>query len=119
LRGGRDSHIASTLIGGDDDDILIGGWTDYDTRADWQAAFTASMNEWTQATAYATRVDHLLNGGGLNDPYLLNATTVHSNGVANTLTGHGGGVNELNLYFGSLALDMYDWDPATETFISV
>jgi hypothetical protein len=103
---------ASTLIGGDDDDILIGGATDYDTRDDWQAAFTALMNEWTQATDYATRVDHLLNGGGLNDPYLLNATTVHSNGGGNTLTGHGGGASELNLYFANLALgDTTDCDP--------
>jgi hypothetical protein len=112
---------ASTLIGGDGDDILIGGTTDYDTRDDWQAAFTALMNEWTQATDYATRVDHLLNGGGLNDPYRLNTATVHGNldPNGNQLLGHGGGANELNLYFGSLALDLYDWDPATETFISV
>jgi hypothetical protein len=103
---------ASALIGGDDDDILIAGTTDYDTRADWQAAFTAIMNEWTQATAYDVRVDHLLNGGGLNDPFLLNATTVHSNGGGNTLTGHNGGANELNLYFANLALgDITDRGP--------
>jgi hypothetical protein len=103
---------ASTLIGGDDDDILIAGTTDYDTSDQWQQAFMAIMNEWTQATDYATRADHLMNGGGLNDPYLLNAATVHSNGGGNTLTGHGGGAGELNLYFGSLALgDTTDWDP--------
>jgi hypothetical protein len=42
------------------------------------------------------------NGDGLNDPYRLNATTVHSNAVANTLTGHGGGASDLNLYFATL-----------------
>jgi hypothetical protein len=100
-------------------DALLAGATGYDTPDQWQQAFMALMNEWTQATDYATRVDHLLNGGGLNDPYLLNAATVHSNGGGNVLTGHGGGASELNLYFGSLALDMYDWNPATETFVSV
>jgi autotransporter-associated beta strand protein len=103
---------ASTLIGGNDDDILIAGTTDYDTSDQWQAAFTAIMNEWTQMTDYATRVDHLMNGGGLNGPYLLNAATVHSNGGGNTLTGHGGGANELNLYFANLDLgDTTDQDP--------
>jgi hypothetical protein len=101
---------ASTLIGGNDDDILIAGTTDYDIRADWQAAFTAIMNEWTQMTGYDVRVDHLLNGGGLNDPFLLNATTVHSNGGGNVLTGHGGGASELNLYFATLN-DTTDCDP--------
>jgi hypothetical protein len=103
---------ASTLIGGNDDDILIAGTTDYDTDPQWQAAFTAIMSEWTQATDYAVRVDHLQNGGGLSDPYLLNAQTVHSNGGGNTLTGHGGGATELDLYFANLDQgDVTDWDP--------
>jgi hypothetical protein len=96
-----------------DDDILVAGTTDYETDPQWQAAFTAIMNEWTQATDYAVRVDHLQNGGGLSDPYLLNAQTVHSNGGGNTLTAHGGGATELDLYFANLDLgDVSDWDRA-------
>jgi hypothetical protein len=66
-------------------------------------------------------VDHLLNGGDLNDPYLLNAASVHSNGGGNTLTGHGGRASELNLYFGSLAQgDTADWDASLgEQFITI
>jgi hypothetical protein len=103
--------LASTLFGANADDILIGGTTDYDTSDQWQAAFTAIMNEWTQATDYATRADHIQNGGGLNDPYMLNASTVHSNGGGNVLIGHGGGVDERNVYFASLG-DTTDQDPA-------
>jgi hypothetical protein len=112
---------SGTLIVGypSNGNLLIPVSVNPDTDPQYQAAFTALMDEWTQMTDYATRVAHLLNGGGLNDPFLLNAATVHSNGGGNTLTGHGGGASELNLYFGNLALDMYDWDPATETFISV
>ena len=50
---------------------------------DPEKTFTAIMNEWTQPTDYATRWDHLVNGGGQNDPYLLNAMTVQSNGGGN------------------------------------
>jgi hypothetical protein len=115
---------ASTLIAGDSGDILIGGTTNWDTDPQWQAAFTAIMNEWTQATPYATRWDHLVNGGGLNGPFLLDPTagtgTVHSNGGGNTLTGHGGGASELNLYFGSEAdRAASDWDAATEQFFII
>jgi hypothetical protein len=131
LTGGNDRRnllvagaSASQLFGGNDDDILIGGTTKWDTDPQWQAVFTAIMNEWTQATDYATRVDHLVNGGGLNDPYRLDPTpgtgTVHSNGGGNTLTGHGGGASERNLYFGNLALgDTTDWDAATELFFTI
>jgi hypothetical protein len=131
LTGGNDRRnllvagaSASTLIGGNGDDILIGGTTNWDTDPQWQAAYTAIMNEWTQATPYATRWDHLVNGGGLNDPFLLDPTpdtgTVHSNGGGNTLTGHGGGASELNLYFGSEAdRAASDWDATEQFFIIV
>jgi hypothetical protein len=32
---------------------------------------------------------------------------------------NGGGASELNLFYGDLALDSYDWDPANETFVGV
>jgi hypothetical protein len=45
----------------------------------------------------------------------LNATTAHGNGGGNTLTGGGG----LDLFFGNLASDVTDWNPQTETFVSI
>jgi hypothetical protein len=59
-------------------------------------ALMAIMAEWSRTDlAYADRVDHLLNGGGLSDPYLLNASTVFDDGTVNVLTGGGG----MNLFF--------------------
>jgi hypothetical protein len=104
---------AATIQGGSGDNILIGGSTRWDTDP---IALAAIMAEWTRRDAtYAERVDHLLNGGGLSGAYLLNASTVTGNGAGNTLLGGRG----LNLYFGNLDLDQTDWDPLTETFVSV
>src|SRR5439155_14437751 len=101
--GGRNLLIAgrgsSQLFGGSDDDILIGGFTDYDTD---RAALTAIMKEWTRTdVAYKFRYKHITDGGGANDPYLLNNATVHSNGGGNVLMGGPG----LDLFFGSLSGD--------------
>jgi hypothetical protein len=88
---------ASTLIGGDGEDILIAGTTDYDTNA---AALLGIMGVWTGPGAYADR------GASLMDPgyqFSLNSGTVHSNGGGNTLTGKPGGSTALDLYFASLA----------------
>jgi hypothetical protein len=105
--------LPSVLLGGSDDNILIGGTTDWDTD---RTALVAIMAEWSQTdVSYADRVDHLLNGGGLADPYLLNNSTVHGNGGGNTLTGGTG----LSLYFGNPNSDVTDWNPDTETFVSV
>jgi hypothetical protein len=56
-------------------------------------------------TNYAGRVSDLSNGGGLNGQYLLNANTVHSDGLSNSLLGNGG----LDWFF-SNPLDVNDWD---------
>jgi hypothetical protein len=50
------------------------------------------MAEWGSSDSYATRVNDLLNGGGLNGSFLLNGSmvngsTVHDNGQADTLSG--------------------------------
>jgi hypothetical protein len=103
----------STLIGGNGENVLIGGSTQWDSDT---TALAAIMAEWTRTDlAYADRVDHLLNGGGLNGSYVLTASTVTGNGGGNTLLGGSG----LNLYYGDLNLDTYDWDPSTETFVSI
>jgi hypothetical protein len=94
---------ASTLLGGEDDDILIGGTTAYDMDL---ASLIAIMNYWSgTADDYATRVGNLLAGNGVP---LLDATTVTSNGGGNTLNGLPG----LNLYYGTIA-DITDFDPSS------
>ncbi len=98
---------ASTLLGGDDQDILIGGTTVYDRDP---TSLQAIMAYWTGPDSYATRVANLRSGIGVP---LLNATKVTGNGGRNTLTGRLG----LDLFYGNLELDTYDWDPLTETFV--
>jgi hypothetical protein len=86
---GRDILIggagADQLDGGTGDDILIGGSTIYDANT---TALLALLQEWTRTDeTFGDRIDHLRNGGGLNGPYQLNASTVADDGVADTLTG--------------------------------
>src|SRR5262249_18746757 len=75
----------STLIGGDDDDILIGGSTAYDTEAGL-VSLNAVMAYWS-ATAddYFTRVANLLSGNGVP---LLDATAVVNHGGGHHALGH-------------------------------
>ncbi len=112
---GRDLLIAGgtevALSGGAGEDILIGGWTDYDNDA---AAIDAIMTEWSRTDiGYDTRVANLQSGA--NGVPALNATTVHSNGKANKLTGG----TERDLFFASLASELLDWDPLTEQWIVI
>jgi Ca2+-binding RTX toxin-like protein len=85
---GRDILIGGIgkdlLDGGADDDLLIGGTTDFDGNAGALAAISA---EWNSAASVTVRKNNL-NGstpGGLNDPFFLDATTVHSDGARDTL----------------------------------
>jgi hypothetical protein len=95
--------LAGTLLGGDDDDILIGGTTLYDRD---MASLLAIMSYWSgTADDFGTRVSNLLTGNGMP---LLDPTTVTSNGGGNTLTGGPG----LNLYYGS-DTDTTDFDPTS------
>jgi Ca2+-binding RTX toxin-like protein len=97
---GRDLLIAglgaSKLHAGSADDILIGGWTNYDltsTAMTYDRKLTgleAIMAEWGRTDAdYLTRVHHLDGSvsGGLNGSFFLNTTTVHDNGVVDRLFG--------------------------------
>ncbi len=113
---GRNLLIAGvgpgSLVGGPDDDILVGGSTNYDSNP---AALTAIMAEWDRTdlgspgdpTGYQARVNHLLDGGGLNGTSLLNTSTFHDNGDGNILAGADG----LDLFFGRVAFDENDWNP--------
>src|SRR5262249_12870873 len=89
----------STLQAGSGGAILIGGTTDYDNNA---AALAAILAEWGRTDIdYTTRIAHLMGtmSGGLNGAYLLNASTVHDNGLADTLTRGAG----LDWFFAGLA----------------
>jgi hypothetical protein len=101
---------ASTLIGGNDDDILIGGTTAYDQEAGL-ASLQAIMAFWSgSAYDYGTRVSYLLGGVGVPR---LDASTVTGNGAGNILTGNHGGAGELDLFFGSdPASQMTDYNAA-------
>jgi hypothetical protein len=117
LTGGQGRNIliagasAATLTGGPDDDILVGGSTAYDTNL---TALNALMAEWSRKLPYATRVKHILRGGGFNGSTLLNPSTFTANAGGNTLTGAAG----RDLFFGSPALDANDWNPSLgEVFV--
>jgi hypothetical protein len=78
---------ADKLFGHANDDILIAGTTAYDVNL---AALGAIMAEWTSANSYEERVENIAFGGGANEPYVLNDTTVFDDGAVDTLTGDAG-----------------------------
>jgi hypothetical protein len=82
------SQPGSWGVGGAGEDILIGSSTSWDTNL---AALKVILAEWARTDAdYATRINPLRNGGGLNDSYLLNTSTVFDDFTADTLKGDGG-----------------------------
>jgi hypothetical protein len=100
LTGGRGRDLliggtaAATLHAGTQDDILIGGWTNYDisstglTYAQKLAALYAIMAEWGSSDPYNTRLGALAGSLSTNNP-----TTVHDNyqtgvAVADQLVGN-------------------------------
>jgi hypothetical protein len=104
---------AGTLQGNTGDDILIGGTTAYDGNL---AALDEILSEWTRTDlGYSARVNHLLNGGGKNGSFKLNAATVKSNGGRNKLLGGAG----TDLFYGNPSTDTTDFNSATEEFIAV
>jgi hypothetical protein len=91
------------LTGGSGEDILVGGTTAFDAGAD---ALAALAKEWDRTDLpYARRVQHILNGGGLNGDTALYQGSFTSNGAVNTLLGKGG----LDLFFGFHTRDVSDW----------
>jgi hypothetical protein len=76
---------ASTLIGGDQDDLLIAGTTSYDTDPTL-ATWLEIAAYWAGTDDFATRVANLTSGNGVP---LLDASVVTGNGGGNTLTGPG------------------------------
>jgi Ca2+-binding RTX toxin-like protein len=81
LIAGQGSDTLNASSGGLGEDILIGGQTTFDGST---SALNLIKAEWTRPDTllsnYKTRVDHLMNGGGLNGLIRLNATTVFADG---------------------------------------
>jgi uncharacterized protein YcfJ len=100
LTGGRGRDLliggggSDTLTAGSGDDILIGGSTIWDLASPTMTfpqqllALNAIMAEWGSGDSYATRVNYLQNGGGLNGSVVLNASTIVEDSTASdTLVG--------------------------------
>jgi hypothetical protein len=87
----RNLLIAGTgygdLYAGSAGDILIGGYTSYDSNT---TALAYIMAEWDSSASYSTRVSKLGKGGGLNGSYVLNGTTVFDNSLTDYLYGGAG-----------------------------
>ncbi len=103
LRGGagRDVLIGGLgsdgLFGDGQSDLLLAGYTTYDTDL---SSLSAIRNEWTRVDqSYRSRVRHLRNGDGLNAPRVLTGQTV---------------VREIDVdqLFGSTDLDWFVVDPS-------
>jgi hypothetical protein len=99
----------STILGGSGGsasggDILIGGWTSYDTiTLANEAALMSILAEWQSADSYTTRFADINSGtgGGQNGSNTLNyGTTVFDNGLANILTAQPG-VAAVDWFFGN------------------
>ncbi len=95
---------------GSGQDIIIGGFTNYDNNL---VALASMLDEWESPTLFNTRVQHLRTGGGLNQGNVLVAdVTVHADGAANVITG---GKPERNWLWGQpseftdlTSADLYD-----------
>ena len=97
-------------VGNSGQDIVIGGFTNYDNNL---VALASILDEWQSPTSFDTRVQHLRTGGGLNQGNVLVAdVTVHTDGAANAITG---GKPERNWLWGQpseftdlTSADLYD-----------
>lgn len=89
---GRDILIgglgADVLNGGTGDDLLLSGQTTLDADPVGLAAIRA---EWISNSPYLDRIAHLSGAaGGVNLPFVLDGTTVHEDGVKDSLNGGDG-----------------------------
>jgi hypothetical protein len=99
---------ASPLIGGAQDDLLLGGTTSYDTEpalVSWQAIAAY----WAGSDDYTTRLNNLETGTGVP---LLDSTAVTGNGGGNTMTGAGA----LALIYTDGSDTISGFDPLSQTY---
>jgi Ca2+-binding RTX toxin-like protein len=90
LIGGK-STVPQTLTGSTQDDIIIGGYTSYDSYSlAHDQALLAILAEWTSADSEATRESKISSGvgPGSKDKFNLLAT-VFSDGASDTINGNG------------------------------
>ena len=92
-RGGFNGGIgADRIVGNQEEDILIAGYTSYDNN---DAAIGALMQEWTSSNSNATRIANVTGGTGLTLGYKLvgddgASQTVFNDNDVDTLTGSQG-----------------------------
>jgi hypothetical protein len=106
---------SSVLLGGDGEDLLIGGTTAYDLDL---AALARIQAEWIRTDIdYETRVANLTTDNGVDVPKLISGETVFGNGGGNIVSG---GIDPLHrdLLFASLDLDFTDTEEG-ERFVAI
>ena len=64
------------------------------------------MAEWKSNSTYATRVQNITNGGGLNGSFKLDSTTVIDDNAIDTLFG---GAGDLDLFYIGKRDKLEDW----------
>jgi hypothetical protein len=90
LIGGK-STVAQTLTGSTQDDIIIGGYTSYDSYSlANDLALLAILGEWTSGDSEATRESKIMGGVGPGgkDKFKL-GLTVKGDGTSDTINGNG------------------------------
>jgi Ca2+-binding RTX toxin-like protein len=88
-------------ITGNGKDILISGTTSYDSNSSANiAALDAILAEWASSDLYKTRINKIMAGVGSGGTAALNTTTVHSDGLVNTLS-DGSQPTQNNWFFAS------------------
>jgi hypothetical protein len=107
----------SDTITGNGKDILISGTTSYDSNTSAHiTALDAILAEWASSDSYATRISKIMAGMGSGGAEAFNATTVKSDGVANTL-GDGSQASQNNWFFASSQDTVTKKSNETETII--
>jgi hypothetical protein len=86
---GRDLLIGGSgadSITGNGNAILISGTTSYGSNL---TALDAILAEWASTDGYSTRINDITTGGGLNNSYMLNSSTVIDDLATNNLSDAG------------------------------
>jgi Ca2+-binding RTX toxin-like protein len=105
-------------ITGNGNDILVSGTTAYDSNTSAHiAALDAILAEWSSTDSYAVRIKKIMQGVGTAGTDALNAKTVHSDGVANTVS-DGSGTTQNNWFIVSSLDKVTKKANETETVIN-
>ena len=106
--------IGSDLLqGGSGDDLMLSGSYQNQTNA---VVLNTLLSEWSQSTAYDTRVNHLLSlTGGLNNGLYLDSTTTLNDSSDDYLTGNAGS----DFYLASSTQDSVTGAAADEIFTQI